>query len=182
MRELWLKSSSSQTKKRQQTLEEFFGLKSKKKKKEEEAKKTQQTNEHFKTQQKPTDWNRMVTVHTFKKSWKNAVLPKYAANYWLTYDRIGQHPTNWQCLLCCHYVKHIDNWKVLKVNELKAVLLMNKWRNVSQQWLNFIKVFKKIYKSLCPIGFHKCPTEFYFLQTYCSPGFEKLFAALILPD
>ena len=36
----------------------------------------------------------MVTVDRVKKSWKNAVLAKYAANYWLTYDRSGKHGTN----------------------------------------------------------------------------------------
>ena len=41
----------------------------------------------------------MVTVDTVKKSWKNAVLAKYAANYWLTYDRSNKHATNFKCLL-----------------------------------------------------------------------------------
>ena len=44
--------------------------------------------------------------------------------------------------------------------------------------MNFIGVFKNIYKSLCLTGFHKCLTEFYFFQTSCLTGFEKLFAAL----
>ena len=56
--------------------------------------------------------------------------------------------------------------------------LIDKRRNVSQQYLNFIRVFKNIYKSLFPAGFHKCPTEFYFLQISCLTGCEKLFAAL----
>ena len=43
--------------------------------------------------------HRMVTVDTVKKNWKNAVLAKYAANYWLTYDRNGKHATNFMCLL-----------------------------------------------------------------------------------
>ena len=51
----------------------------------------------------------MVTVDTGKKSWKNTVLVKYAINYWLTYDRSGKHATNFKCLLCCRYVKHIDD-------------------------------------------------------------------------
>ena len=34
----------------------------------------------------------MVTVDTVKKSSKNAVLAKYAANYWLTYDRSVNMP------------------------------------------------------------------------------------------
>ena len=63
------------------------------------SQKKKQTDEHSKTQQKPTDCNRMVTVDTVKKSWKNAVLAKYAANYWLTYDRSGKHATNFKCLL-----------------------------------------------------------------------------------
>ena len=39
-----------------------------------------QTDEHSKRQQKPTDSNRMVTVDTVEKSWKNVVLAKYATN------------------------------------------------------------------------------------------------------
>ena len=46
---------------------------------------------------KTTDCNRMVTVDTVKKSWKNVVLAKYAANYWLTYDRSGKNTTNFKC-------------------------------------------------------------------------------------
>ena len=44
--------------------------------------------------QEPTDYNRMVTVDTVKKSWKNAVVAKYAANGLLTYDRSGKHAIN----------------------------------------------------------------------------------------
>ena len=36
---------------------------------------------------------------TQSKSWKNAMLAKYAANYWLTYDRSCKHATNLKCLL-----------------------------------------------------------------------------------
>ena len=36
----------------------------------------------------------MVTADTVKKCWENAVLAKYTANYWLTYDRNGKHATN----------------------------------------------------------------------------------------
>ena len=36
----------------------------------------------------------MVTVETIKKSWKNAVLAKHAANDWLIYERSGKHSTN----------------------------------------------------------------------------------------
>ena len=50
--------------------------------------------EHPKTQQKPTDSERMVTIDTVEKSWKNAVLAKYDANDWLTYDRSGKHAIN----------------------------------------------------------------------------------------
>ena len=90
---MWWKSSSIQSKKQQQTLE----LKTNKTK--QKTKKPQQNDEHSKTQLKPTDSNRMVTVGTVKKSWKNAVLAKYAANYWLTYDKSGKHATNFKCLL-----------------------------------------------------------------------------------
>ena len=38
--------------------------------------------------------------------------------------------------------------------------------------------FLKTYKSLCPTGFRKCPTEFYFFRTSCPTGFEKSFAVL----
>ena len=41
----------------------------------------------------------MVTVDTAKKSWKNTVSAKDAANYWLTYGRSGKHATNFKCLL-----------------------------------------------------------------------------------
>ena len=41
----------------------------------------------------------MVTVDVVQKSWENAVLAKYAANYWLIYDRSGKHATNFKCLL-----------------------------------------------------------------------------------
>ena len=41
----------------------------------------------------------MATVDTVKKNWKNAVLAKFAANYWLTYDRSDKHATNFKCLL-----------------------------------------------------------------------------------
>ena len=40
----------------------------------------------------------MYAVDTVKKSGKNTVLAKYAANYWL-YDTSGQHATNFKCLL-----------------------------------------------------------------------------------
>ena len=36
----------------------------------------------------------MVTVETIKKSWKNAVLAKHAANDWPIYERSGKHSTN----------------------------------------------------------------------------------------
>ena len=67
-------------KKWQQTLE--IKTKTKTKQKNKQTKKT--TNEHSQTQWKPTlltTSNRMVTVDAVKKSWKNAVLAKYAANY-----------------------------------------------------------------------------------------------------
>ena len=67
--------------------------------------------------------------------------------------------------------------RLLIANSVNSALI-NKWRNISQQQLNFIRVFKNIHKSLCPTGFCKCPTEFYFFQTSCPTGFEKLFAAL----
>ena len=51
-----------------------------------------QTGKHSNTQQKRTDSNRMITVDTVEKSQKIAVLPKYAANDWLTYDRTGKLP------------------------------------------------------------------------------------------
>ena len=73
MWKLWWKSSSSQTKKQKQMLEAFFCQK---------------------IHQEPTDYNRMVTVDTVKKSWKNAVVAKYAANGLLTYDRSGKHAIN----------------------------------------------------------------------------------------
>ena len=41
----------------------------------------------------------MVAVDTVQKCWKNAVLAKYAPNYWLTYDRSGKHAINFKCLL-----------------------------------------------------------------------------------
>ena len=41
----------------------------------------------------------MVTVDTVKESWKNTVLAKYAANYWLANDRSGKLATNFKCLL-----------------------------------------------------------------------------------
>ena len=67
--------------------------------------------------------------------------------------------------------------RLLIANGVNSALI-NEWRNVSRQQLNFIRVFKNIYKSLCLTGFHECPTEFYFFQTSCPTGFEKLFAAL----
>ena len=60
--------------------------------------KHKETDEHSKTQQKPTDCKRMITVDAVKKSWQNAVLAKYAANYWLTYNRSGKHGNNFKCL------------------------------------------------------------------------------------
>ena len=30
---------------------------------------------------------------------RRMLLAKYAANYWLTYDRTGKHATNFKCLL-----------------------------------------------------------------------------------
>ena len=48
-------------KKQQQMPEEFFG-------------KEKKTDEHYNTQQKPTDSNKMVTVDTVEKSWKNLVI------------------------------------------------------------------------------------------------------------
>ena len=79
-----------------------------------------QTDEHSKTQQKPTYSNRMVTVDTVEKSWKNTVLAKYAANDWLTYHRSGKHAINLKCLLCCRYVEHIDKLKGFKSEWIKG--------------------------------------------------------------
>ena len=55
------------------------------------SQKKKQTDEHSKTQQKPTDCNRMATVDTLKQSWKNAVLANYSCKVWLTHDRSGNH-------------------------------------------------------------------------------------------
>ena len=63
MWKLWWKSSSSQTKKWQQTLE--VNTKTKQNKKLKKSKK--KTDEHSKTQWKPTDCNRIVTVDRVKK-------------------------------------------------------------------------------------------------------------------
>ena len=60
------------------------------------------------------DSNKIVTVDTIGKSWKNAVLGKYAANDWLMYNRSGKHATNLKCLLCCRYVEHIAKLKGFK--------------------------------------------------------------------
>ena len=61
--------------------------------------KTKQNKQTNKTKLMNILRHRMVTVDTVKKNWKNAVLAKYAANYWLTYDRNGKHATNFMCLL-----------------------------------------------------------------------------------
>ena len=57
-------------------------------------------------------------------------------NYWLKYDRSGKHATDLKCLLGCQYVKHIDNWNVLKVNGLMAVLTFidSKWQKLDSYW------------------------------------------------
>ena len=78
-----------------------------------EAKKIK-IDEHPKTQQKPTDTKRMVTVDTVKKSWKDIVLAKYNANDWLMQDRSGKHVINLKCLLCFHYAKDIDKLRGFK--------------------------------------------------------------------
>ena len=64
--------------------------------------------------------NRMVTVDTVKKNWKNAALTKYAANDWLTHDRSCKHVLNLKCLLCCCYVEHIDKLKGFKGKWVKG--------------------------------------------------------------
>ena len=65
----------------------------------EVKKKQTKTDEHSKTQQKPNDSNRMVTVDIVENSWKNAVLAKYTENDWLTFDRRGRHASNLFTLL-----------------------------------------------------------------------------------
>ena len=76
--------------------------------------------EHSKTQQKPTDSNRMVQVDTVEKNWKNTVLAKHAANDWQTFDRSGRHASNLKCLLCCRHVKHIAKLKDFKSEWIKG--------------------------------------------------------------
>ena len=61
--------------------------------------KTRKTTKHSKTKQKPTDCNKMATVDTGKKSWKNSALAKYTTSYWPTYDRSGKVATHFKCLL-----------------------------------------------------------------------------------
>ena len=56
-------------KKQQQMPEEFFG-------------KEKKTDEHYNTQQKPTDSNKMVTVDTVEKSWKNLVINIVKTRIW----------------------------------------------------------------------------------------------------
>ena len=43
--------------------------------------------------------NKNLLTDTVKESRKNAMLAKYEANYWLTYERSGKHTTNFKCLL-----------------------------------------------------------------------------------
>ena len=57
---------------------------------------------------------------TVKKSWKNAVLAKYAANHQLKYERSDKHATSLKGLLCCRYVKHIDKLKGFKSEWIKS--------------------------------------------------------------
>ena len=78
------------------------------------SEKKTKTDEHPKTQQKPTDSKRMVTVDIVGKSWKNVVLAKYDANNWLMYNKSDKHASNLKCLLCCRYAKHIDKLKGFK--------------------------------------------------------------------
>ena len=65
--------------------------------------------------------------------------------------------------------------RLLIANDV-SLALINEWRNVSQQLLMFLEVFKKDNKSLA--SFRKCLTEYYFFRTLCPTGLEKLFAAL----
>ena len=51
----------------------------------------------LKTQQKPTDSKRMVTVETVKKRRKSAMLAKHTANDWFSCERSGKHVTNLNC-------------------------------------------------------------------------------------
>ena len=64
--------------------------------------------------------NRMVTVNTVEKSWKNTVFAKYATNDWLTNYRSGKHVINLKCLLCLCYVEHIEKLKGCKSEQIKG--------------------------------------------------------------
>ena len=88
MWKLWWKSSSSQTNKRQQKLE----VNTKTKQKPEKQQNIQRQNKNLLT-------NKMATVDTGKKSWKNTALAKYTTSYWPTYDRSGKVATHFKCLL-----------------------------------------------------------------------------------
>ena len=72
-----------------------------------------QTDEHSKTQQKPTDSNKMVTVEQSKRAGR-ILFSKYAANDWLMYNRSGKHAINLKCLLCCSYVECKDKLRDFK--------------------------------------------------------------------
>lgn len=47
-----------------------------------------------KTQQKPAESKRIVTVVTAEKSWENTVSAKYDTNDWVTNDRSGKREIN----------------------------------------------------------------------------------------
>ena len=75
-----------------------------------------QTDEHSKGQQKPTDSNQTQSKRTGRMLCQQNT-PKMIGELMI---EVVLHTFNLKCLLCCHYVEHIDKLKGFKSEWIKG--------------------------------------------------------------